>query len=77
VTEAACRNFARFRSTSVARDLEEDPRVWSVVEWSWEEGPPMRLVLRSELGEVWDFVMDETGAWRIERDPNAPRQVPG
>jgi hypothetical protein len=77
VTEAARRNFERFRGTSAARDLDADVHVWSVVEWSWEEGPPMRLVLRSELGEVWDFIMDETGTWRIERDPNVPRQVPG
>jgi hypothetical protein len=75
VTEAARRNIARFCATSAAKDFEEDKHEWRIVEWTWEEGPPLRLVVRSEVGDVWDFIMDDSGAWRIERDANVPRQA--
>jgi hypothetical protein len=77
VTEAARHNLARFCATSAAKELDEDSRVWSVVEWSWQEGPPLRVFLRSDRGDVLDFVMDEGGVWRIGRDPNVPREPVG
>jgi hypothetical protein len=42
------------------------------VEWSWAPGPPLRVQVRSERGEVLEFVMDEPGAWRAHPDPNVP-----
>jgi hypothetical protein len=69
LTAAARRNLKRFQETAAARELEDDARTWRAVEWSWVEGPPMRVHLRCERGEVVDFVMDETGGWRMEREP--------
>jgi hypothetical protein len=67
VTEFARRNLERFRATSAASQLEDDKLVWTVVEWSWTEGPPLRLKLRSDLGQTTDFVMDVSGRWRLEQ----------
>jgi hypothetical protein len=71
VTERARRNLDRFRATSAASELEDDGHAWTVVEWSWTEGPPLRVSLRSDAGELFDFVMDEAGRWRIHRTPVA------
>jgi hypothetical protein len=73
VTEAASRNLDRFRATSAASELEDDSRTWSVVEWSWSVGPPLRVRLRSDAGQGVDFIMDESGVWRMRRDPQGPR----
>jgi hypothetical protein len=73
VTQTARRNLDRFRATSAASELDDDARTWTVVEWSWAEGPPLRVQLRSEAGEVVDFVMDESGVWRMRREnPQKP-----
>ena len=72
VTETARRNLDRFRATSAASELEDDSRTWSVVEWSWSAGPPLRVQLRSDAGQVVDFVMDESGIWRMRREPQGP-----
>lgn len=77
VTEAARRNLDAFESTSAAKDLADNPRRWDVVEWSWAAGPPLRVTLRSEQGDVLDFEMDEDGVWRTYRDPNVPREPLG
>ncbi|HZU82292.1 MAG TPA: hypothetical protein VE987_05225 [Polyangiaceae bacterium] len=71
VTETARRNLDRFRATSAASELEDDARTWTVVEWSWAEGPPLRVHLRSDDGGALEFVMDESGVWRINRAPIA------
>jgi len=69
LTAAGRRNLKRFQETGAARELEDDARTWRVVAWSWVEGPPMRVYLRCDRGEVIDFVMDEAGVWRLEREP--------
>jgi hypothetical protein len=76
VTEGARRNLDRFAATSGAKELDDDPLTWTVVEWTWSPGPPLRVYVRSELGEVVEFVMDEAGAWRMHRDPNVPQEPP-
>jgi hypothetical protein len=72
VTETARRNLDLFRATSAASELEDDSRTWSVVEWSWGAGPPLRVQLRSDSGQLVDFVMDGSGMWRMRRDPQGP-----
>jgi hypothetical protein len=69
VTERARRNLERFRATSAASELDDDPRTWVVVEWSWTDGPPLRVRLRNEGGQLVDFVMDASGVWRLRQDP--------
>ncbi len=73
VTETARRNLNRFRATSAASEAEVDTRTWSVVEWSWSEGPPLHVKLRSDGGEIIDFVMNESGVWRMRREPAGPK----
>jgi hypothetical protein len=73
VTETAKRNLDRFRATSAASEFDDDPRTWVVAQWSWGEGPPLSVRLRSDDGEVLDFVMDESGSWRLRREPTALR----
>jgi hypothetical protein len=68
VTEIARQNLSRFRATSAASELDDDARRWTVSEWTWAEGPPLRVQLRSDTGEVIDFVMDATGVWRLKRE---------
>jgi hypothetical protein len=73
VTEAARGNLDRFRATSAASELEDDSHTWSVVEWSWRAGPPLRVQLRSDAGQIIDFLMDEAGIWRLRREAREPR----
>jgi hypothetical protein len=68
VSAHAQRNLDFFRHTSLAKQLEQDVRQWSVVEWSWAPGPPLRVQVRSDLGDVLEFVMDEPGVWRAHPD---------
>jgi len=72
VTETAMRNLDRFRATSAASELEDDSRTWSVVEWSWCAGPPLRVQVRSDAGQLVDFVMDEVGIWRMRAERHGP-----
>jgi hypothetical protein len=67
VTDSARRNLDRFRATSAASELDDDDHTWTVVEWSWGDGPPLRIQLRSEAGQTVAFVMDESGVWRMMR----------
>jgi hypothetical protein len=70
VTDEAKRNLQRFYHTSAAREIEDDPRSWAVVEWTWGAGPPLRIHLRNETtGDVIDFVMDDAGLWQLWREP--------
>jgi hypothetical protein len=74
VTEAARRNLEAFQTTSAAREFADDARSWDVVAWSWALGPPLRVTLRNERGDVVDFEMDGQGLWRVHADPNAPKE---
>jgi hypothetical protein len=69
LTIEAKRNLQRFYDTSAAREIEDDSRTWTVVEWTWGAGPPMRVHLRDEKGDVVDFIMDDAGAWQLWREP--------
>jgi hypothetical protein len=69
LTGDAKRNLERFFATSAAREIEDDPHSWTVVEWTWGAGPPIRVHLRAENHEVIDFVMDATGVWQLWREP--------
>jgi len=73
LTDGAKRNLQLFYHTSAAREIEDDPRVWAVVEWTWGSGPPLRVHLRDETGDVIDFVMDDAGLWQLWREPIEPR----
>lgn len=75
LTPDAKKNLARFFSTSAAREIEDDPRSWSVIEWTWGAGPPLRVHLRDENRQVIDFIMDATGVWQIWREPIDPKIV--
>jgi hypothetical protein len=74
VTEAARRNLEAFQTTSAALAFADDALTWDVVAWSWALGPPLRVTLRNERGEVVDFEMDEKGLWRVHADPNDPKE---
>jgi hypothetical protein len=71
-TAEAKRNLQRFYDTSAAREMEDDPRTWTVIEWTWGLGPPFRVHLRDESGDVVDFVMDDAGLWQLWREPIEP-----
>jgi hypothetical protein len=74
VTQAAHRNFEIFQATTAAKELTDDAHTWDAVAWSWALGPPLRVTLRSERGDVVDFEMDAQGAWRMHANPNAPKE---
>ena len=76
VTEAARRNLEAFQTTSAAMEFVADARSWDVVAWSWVAGPPLRVTLRNERGDVVDFEMDGQGLWRVHADPNVPKEPP-
>ena len=71
-TDEAKRNLQRFYDTSAAREMEDDPRTWTVIEWTWGAGPPLRVHVRDESGDVVDFVMDDAGLWQLWREPIKP-----
>jgi hypothetical protein len=73
LTDEAKRNLSRFYHTSAAREIEDDPRSWTVIEWTWGAGPPLRVHLRDETGDVIDFIMDDAGVWQLWREPIEPR----
>jgi hypothetical protein len=73
LTDEAKRNLQRFYHTSAAREMEDDARSWTVVEWTWGAGPPLRVQLRNERGDVVAFVMDDAGLWTLCREPIEPR----
>lgn len=69
-------NLELFASSGAARELEDRSDSWAVVEWSWTEGPPMRIVLRGGEGERMDVVVDAEGVWRMELEPVDPKIHP-
>jgi hypothetical protein len=75
ITAAARRNLEAFETTSAATELADDARTWTAIAWSWAPGPPLRVTLRSERGDVVDFEMDAHGLWRMHTDPNVPREA--
>jgi hypothetical protein len=75
ITAAARRNLDAFQTTSAAKELVDDVRTWDVVAFSWSPGPPLRVTLRDDRGEVVDFVMDAEGLWRMHANPNVPREA--
>ncbi|HEY3818228.1 MAG TPA: hypothetical protein VGL81_13705 [Polyangiaceae bacterium] len=76
ITSAARHNLDAFQTTSAASELASDAHTWTAVAWSWVPGPPLRVTLRSERGDVVDFEMDEQGLWRMYPDPNEPKEPP-
>lgn len=72
-TRIAKTNLEYFAASAAARELDDDSRVWTVVEWSWTPGPPMTIVLRSDRGETTDFIVDASGTWRMRREPIEPK----
>jgi len=75
LTDEAKRNLQLFYHTAAAREAEDDPRSWTVVEWTWGAGPPVRVHLRDETGDVIDFIMDDAGVWQLWHEPIEPRIV--
>jgi hypothetical protein len=73
VSSIGKKNLERFASSGAARELEDRPDVWTVVEWSWTAGPPLRFVLCGPRGERVDVVVDEGGVWRMSREPVEPK----
>jgi hypothetical protein len=70
LTQDARENLDRFLATSAAKEIEDDPSEWKVIEWTWTKEPPIRVHLRNEASQqVIDFVMDATGVWQLWREP--------
>jgi hypothetical protein len=65
--------LAHFAATSLARQLNDDTRVWRVMEQSWVPGPPLHVVVENEAHEELLFSMSEDGTWRVSHVPLAPR----
>ncbi len=73
LTDEAKANLDRFAGTAAAREMEDDPRTWTVIEWTRDAGPPIRVHLRDEGGDVIDFIMDDAGVWQLWREPIDPK----
>jgi hypothetical protein len=67
------KNLELFASSAAAREFEARPEVWTVVEWSWTAGPPLRFVLRDMRGERVDVIVEDGGVWRMSREPVEPK----
>jgi hypothetical protein len=67
------KNLELFASSAAARELEDRAELWTVVEWSWTAGPPLRYVLRRARGDRVDVVVDSEGVWRMSREPLEPK----
>lgn len=70
------KNLETFASSPAALEIDDLSDVWTVVEWSWTAGPPLRIVLRGRRGERMDVIVDAEGVWRIESEPVDPKIRP-
>jgi|GEM_PF-2392463 hypothetical protein len=75
-TQTGKKNLEIFAASAAARELDERPDIWTVVEWSWTPAPPLRVVLRSDQGDRRDVVIDASGVWRMQREPVEPKIGP-
>jgi hypothetical protein len=57
----------RFKKTSGAKELEQDPREWILVNWPWLPDAPYSIVARSADGEERQLQGDEAGGWVIRQ----------
>jgi hypothetical protein len=53
----------RFKKAGVAKELEQDPREWVLVNWPWVPDPPYEFVARASDGEERRCEMGEDGLW--------------
>jgi hypothetical protein len=53
----------KFKKTGVAKDLEQDPREWVLVNWPWLAEPPYTITARASDGEQRRCVMGEDMLW--------------
>lgn len=64
LTPVARMNIERFRQTSAAHELDEDPRAWSLVGWSWTAEPIVHFSVRCETDERL-YALEEDGLWDV------------
>jgi hypothetical protein len=57
----------KFKKTAGAKDLEQDPREWVLVNWPWMPDPPYSITVRASDGEERQLLADEDGVWRLRR----------
>jgi hypothetical protein len=57
----------RFKKTSGAKELEQDPREWVLVNWPWLPDAPYSIVTRAADGEERQFEGDEAGRWVVRQ----------
>jgi hypothetical protein len=65
----------RFKKTSGAKELEQDPREWVLMSWPWLPEAPYSFQARSADGEVRQFIGDAAGAWRSRVVQSAPTRA--
>jgi hypothetical protein len=64
----------RFKKVAAAKELEQDPREWVLMNWPWVPDPPYTVVVRASDGAERRFVMDPDGLWTtVESTGPAPR----
>ncbi len=67
LTAVALKNMGRFRSTALAKELEEDTHSWKIVNWSWTIEAPHRWILEDDARREVKATMDRTGMWTVQR----------
>ena len=55
----------RVKKTAAAKELEQDAREWTLVNWSWLPDPPYTMTLRSPEGEERYLLIEADGRWTM------------
>ena len=55
----------KFKKTAAAKELEQDPREWSLISWSWMPDPPHAFTLRSSDNEERYVISEGDGRWQM------------
>ncbi len=68
----------RFKKAGVAKELEQDPHEWVLMNWPWMPEPPYTVVARATDGEERRYVMGDDELWRQSASSGASvRNSPG
>jgi hypothetical protein len=68
----------RFKKTSAAKDLEQDPREWVLANWPWLAEAPYAFTARASDGEERRIVIDADEALTVRiSHPSLPARAAG
>ena len=75
VSKVTAEILERFKKTSAVKELEQDPREWTLVSWPWMPDAPYPTLFRNAEGDERFCVMEADGRWQMKVMPGHVLQV--